>query len=321
MWKHRQNVVTVEKNADVPAYKNQSSLSSLGRPFYSKMKPTLLVLAASFAVCQQLPELLNGWFSYANAADTPLKPSEALAHTLRLLHPSSPYARSLSDALTEHLQNRTDTLPVCSHSKYLCQLNYLHNPKPAPTRRLGSVSKRPRNAEQHAKEVRREIRSRHRRLSYLPIRFAIKSSEHRKKLPAASRNNWPRKNAVPKFQPVPQLRGRGAKYLPIRIHTFFADFFHPSDAQCAGTDALDLELGRPDAEHRLQKQTSETQRFTGGFEKAQGGQRTLPCGEVRRFFQTEAVPAALWWLQRILMAERVEGPLLVESKRGIKGDK
>lgn len=232
--------------------------------------------------------------------------SGALAQTLKLLNPSSSTVRTLRAVENQISQLEQAPIPVCSQSKYLCQVYTLHSEVP-DRRRIASTQN---DWLSSAHEVKRPssvigLRSslRFRRLATTPFKIpkqlqqeAANAQAHTGK-PSARKTRMPvlAENLpikVPSFTQVPQIRGRGGVFLPVRVQACFA---------ASGDSALEEQ---PDAN---------TEYSSDGSNGANEEDHTVGWfSDVLRFFQVEVVPSAIWWLQRTVTVDRLLGPLTIK---------
>ncbi|XP_026192482.1 uncharacterized protein LOC34618494 [Cyclospora cayetanensis] len=258
--------------------------------------------------------------------------SEAMAHTLRMLQPSAQERRMLEASEKKGWKDQDQTLHVCSQSKYLCQVHILHSPVHSQPRQMNG---------QQAKRTPRPVFGpsfalRSQRLSYLSSnrqRRLVSVTDpqeggRRKVKPIATTpllaSDLPQ--AVPGFTMVPQVSERSEVFLPFRVRAVVTDFSHPLETQLSNlSDQLwniketELEQAQSTASQPSSinaPSPSKLENDTAGIYDIQKVQKALRFTHVRRFFKSDVVPAALWWLQRRVMVNHLRGPLVIK----INGD-
>lgn len=281
--------------------------------------------------------------SYPHSGSTAIRASDALAHTLGLLHPPRYSDRRLDAAPRQHGGHHQEgkVLPVCSQSKYLCQVHALHSPKPRSPSRIQNGQ---RNGSQSILENRQRAATpgsgatpRVRRLGALSARQQRKHIATRLASTAAD-DSWRGVKlqrapllvdyspaVVPALTRMPQLSRHGGEFLPLRVQTEFADFTHPLESQISNLSIplwqtleklATEEQPDDDSADSWVKQSSDSDllNYNEGVWRHPAVQKALRFRQVRRFFQVDVVPSALWWLQRAVMVDRTLGPYLIKTE-------
>lgn len=296
-----------------------------------------------FIVITATQRILSSNYSSAAAAveftpsypeGAPPKASKALAETLALLNPSSSTARALSAVEIQTEEKDKEPLPVCSQSKYLCQVHTLHSA--LPHRVFAESTQQDHNDGKvgHNSALGVHASFRYRRLARLPLH----SPKH---LPTNAANyekngQWPSRvksvtpipsedihRVTPRFAQVSQISKKSGIFLPLRVHAWFADFLSPLGENLQNNLNKQLNRGgetpatveqpavaRDKPIKNLLDQTAAD--LPEDAVKATEVQHALRFNDIRRFFEVELVPAALWWLQRTVRVNRVIGPLTVK---------
>lgn len=268
-----------------------------------------------------------------------LTASEALAHTLKLLNPSSQTVRALAATEKEKVKSEQRPIPICSQSKYLCQVYSLHGPPPDGHRVAATRRNWPNGV--HEVEERSSVRGirssiRLRRLASIPFkiskppRHATTNAQKRSERPGAAAHENPvlvesLPIKIPSFTQVPQTSPRGGLFLPLRLRAFFSDF--PLSPDDNGSHGLSNWRGHTpagrdrggaqgatsgDSSHEEQPAANFVY-YSGSDNGAMKRQHVAErLNDVTRFFQLEVVPAAIWWLQRIATVDRLLGPLVIK---------
>ncbi|CDJ36036.1 uncharacterized protein EMH_0058140 [Eimeria mitis] len=265
--------------------------------------------------------------------------SGALAHTLKLLNPSSPAVRALRAIEEQRNQQEQDPIPVCSQSKYLCQIYTLHGALPDRHRVADAqndwLSRAYGVAQQRSALGFRSSRRR-RRLASIPFKIPAQlqqemtNSHKRSGIPGGTSSRTPvlverQSISIPSFTQVPQSSGRGGVFLPLRVQTFFSDFPHLLEGNVShslSVQRLHALAARDVAGRRIAASSGsslEVQSIDNSVHSSDGNNAAKErhntaerFKDVRRFFQVEVVPSAIWWLQRIVTVDRLLGPLLIK---------
>lgn len=255
------------------------------------------------------------------------KASQALAHTLRLLRHPDENSRSLEAISNPTASQETaeEPLPVCSQSKYLCQVHTLHSPKPRPPLTVQSPNPTPLPAdlgrESRSSLRRQSIRTRLAGTSAARLRlFARGAKQTSPKEPETSSVADHPASGEPGFIRVQQHSRKGGVFLPLRLQVGFQDFVHPMEGRFSRPDASLWQTLEAMPQKNQSLVPNEWLAGDGkeslspseqGLEEAEETLKALNFRQVRRFFQVDVLPSALWWLQKTVAVDRRTGPLLL----------